>query len=140
MKYSTRLGFLKQIKLFLATLLFFFQANSLSSQVVLTQSDVPKFGSSMVMSQIYEDTFTLNHFTFSKAGTDNIWDFTKLPKERYDTIHFFDPKTSNYDIYESATFALRYSNKDGPAFYRIEDKGMYCLGEVIIFNPFVGPF
>ncbi len=140
MKYSTQLDFLKQIKLFLAALLFFFQANSLSSQVVLTQSDVPKFGSSMVMSQIYEDTFSLNHFTFSKVGTNNIWDFTKLPKERYDTINYVDPNTLVFDSYESATMAVIPFSKVGPSFYKVDNKGVYELGEVIIFNPFVGAF
>jgi len=131
---------LMNIKSFYVILLFFIQFTYLSGQVILTQSDTPKFGSTIVMSQIYNDTATRNNFRFTKFGTNNIWDFTKLPKERYDTINFVDPKTLKCDSFETATFALRYNNKVGPAFYRIDNNGMYCLGEVIIFNPFLGSF
>lgn len=140
MNFKNQLNYLFKIKINLLILLSFTITSKISAQVVLTQSDTPKFGSTIVMSQIYNDTATRNNFRFIKFGTNNIWDFTKLPKERYDTINFVDPKTLKCDSFETATFALRYNNKVGPAFYRIDNNGMYCLGEVIIFNPFLGSF
>ncbi len=129
-----------QIKFYSLILLFFSQITYISGQVILRQSDTPKYGSTMVMSEIYDDTSSLNNYSFSKFGINNIWDFTKLPKERFDTINFIDPKTLNCDSFESATLALKYNNKEGPAFYRIDNNGMYVLGDKVTFNPWAGEF
>jgi hypothetical protein len=129
-----------KFKYYFSILLLIFQFSNITAQVVLTQSDVPKFGSSIVMSQIYDDTASLNNFRFSKSGINNTWDFTKLPKERYDTVNYVDPIDLNFNSFESATMAIIPFGKAGPSFYKIDNKGIYELGEVIIFNPFVGPF
>jgi hypothetical protein len=49
-----------------------------SSQVVLTQKDVPPLGTKIIYTKI-QDSVPLNNFIFDKTGTNNFWDFSKLP-------------------------------------------------------------
>ncbi|MBC7390658.1 MAG: T9SS type A sorting domain-containing protein [Opitutaceae bacterium] len=105
-----------------------FSAQLINAQVVLNKANVPAIGTVIIN---YDANVPSPAFVFSKSGTNNNWDFTKVTAQpgQDDTINYVAPSTvpggSNFPTAD----IVAYENGDKFFnFLKLETTGEYSLG------------
>lgn len=102
-----------------------------SAQVVLTHRDIPAIGTKIIYTKI-QDSTSLNNFIFDKTGTDNFWDFSKLPSNYSDTLLISGRDSSPFiQEFNETEWVVSPENSNFFKFYsyyKVNTSGLYSLG------------
>jgi hypothetical protein len=116
----------------LSTLLLFFVAPSLSSQITLTRAGLPVEGNSVVLQAV--DSVWLAGIDFSQTGGGQMWNFPDIEDDgsRPDTIFFVDPAETAFAAeFPAANIAATEDPADpglGVQYWQITDTTLMFLG------------